>query len=98
MINFNDIKRTIFKDGKQYTLLPIEELCDILKLTIEEKDNQISQLSTENQSLKDGTYKDYIIRKWQQENEHLRQENFNGFPISNEEKKLLKNGNDSTIL
>lgn len=91
MINFNNIKQTVFKNGKSYTLLPIEELCDIIKLTIEQKDEQIAHLSEENKQLKEETYKDYIIHKWQKENERLRQENFNGFPISNEEKKAIEN-------
>ena len=91
MINFNNIKRTIYKNGKSYTLLPVEELCDTIKLTIEQKDEQIAHLLKENKELKEETYKDYIIRKWQQANEELRQENYNGFPISNEEKKAIEN-------
>lgn len=35
-------------------------------------------------------YKDYLIYKWQQENEKLRQENYNGFPISNNEKQAIE--------
>ena len=91
MINFNNIKHTVVKNGKSYTLLPVEELCDIIKLTIEQKDEQIAHLSKENRELKEETYKDYIIQKWQKENERLRQENFNGFPISNEEKEAIEN-------
>ena len=91
MINFNNTKRTVYKNGKSYTLLPIEELCDTIKLTIEQKDEQIAHLLKENRELKEETYKDYIIRKWQQANEELRQENYNGFPISNEEKKAIEN-------
>lgn len=45
MINFNNIKRTVYKNGKSYTLLPVEELCDVIKLTIEQKDEQIAHLS-----------------------------------------------------
>lgn len=90
MIDFNNIKHTVFKNGKSYTLLPVEELCDIIKLTIEQKDGQIAHLSEENKQLKEETYKDYIIHKWQKENEKLRQENYNGFPISNEEKKAIE--------
>ena len=37
MINFNNTKRTVYKNGKSYTLLPVEELCDTIKLTIEQK-------------------------------------------------------------
>ena len=91
MINFNNIKRTVYKNGKSYTLLLVEELCDTIKLTIEQKDEQIAHLLKENRELKEETYKDYIIRKWQQANEELRQENYNGFPISNEEKKAIEN-------
>lgn len=91
MINFNNTKRTVYKNGKSYTLLPVEELCDTIKLTIEQKDEQITHLLKENRELKEETYKDYIIRKWQQANEELRQENYNGFPISNEEKKAIEN-------
>ena len=69
MINFNNIKRTVYKNGKSYTLLPVEELCDTIKLTIEQKDEQIAHLLKENRELKEETYKDYIIRKWQQANE-----------------------------
>lgn len=91
MINFNNTKRTVYKNGKSYTLLPVEELCDTIKLTIEQKDEQIAHLLKENRELKEETYKDYIIRKWQQANEELCQENYNGFPISNEEKEAIEN-------
>ena len=91
MINFNNIKRTVYKNGKSYTLLPVEELCDVIKLTIEQKDEQIAHLSKENRELKEETYKDNTNQKWQQENDQLRQENYNGFPISNEEKKAIEN-------
>lgn len=91
MMNFNNTKRTVYKNGKSYALLPVEELCDTIKLTIEQKDEQIAHLLKENRELKEETYKDYIIRKWQQANEELRQENYNGFPISNEEKKAIEN-------
>lgn len=38
MINFNNIEHTVFKNGKSYPSLSVEELCDIIKITIEQKD------------------------------------------------------------
>lgn len=91
MIDFNNIKRTVFKNGKSYPSFSVEELCDIIKITIEQKDEQIAHLSEKNKQLKEESYKDRVIQKWQKENEKLRQENYNGFPISDEEKKAIEN-------
>lgn len=52
---------------------------------------KIAHFCKENKQLKEETaYKDYLIYKWQQENEKLRQENYNGFPISNNEKQAIE--------
>lgn len=91
MINFNNIEHTVFKNGKSYPSLSVEELCDIIKITIEQKDEQIAHLSEKNKQLKEESYKDRVIQKWQKENERLRQKNFNGFPISNKEKETIEN-------
>ena len=51
---------------------------------------QIAHFCKKNTQLKEEAYKDYLIYKWQQENEKLRQENYNGFPISNNEKQAIE--------
>lgn len=54
------------------------------------KDIRISYLEKENKKLKDEKYKDLELQKMKKELEDMKKECYNGFPITEEEKKKIE--------
>lgn len=56
----------------------------------EEKDDLIEKLKLENERLKSGVYENSVVKELEEENKRLRQDNLRGFPITEEQQKLIR--------
>lgn len=56
----------------------------------EEKDDLIEKLKLENDRLKSGVYENSVVKELEEENKRLRQDNLRGFPITEEQQKLIR--------
>ena len=56
----------------------------------EEKDDLIEKLKLENERLKSGVYENSVVKELEEENKRLRQDNIRGFPITEEQQKLIR--------
>lgn len=84
-----DTRYSAHRDGEFITVPPIEELCLILKDKFLRQEETIKRLMEENKRLKSDAYKDEELSKMRSELDKIRKEYYNGFPISDEEKKKI---------
>ena len=56
----------------------------------EEKDDLIEKLKFENERLKSGVYENSVVKELEEENKRLRQDNLRGFPITEEQQKMIR--------
>lgn len=67
----------------------VDQICQDIKDLYNKKENYILSLESELRTLKDEKWKDKEVQRLKEENERLRQANLNGFPISENQNKLL---------
>lgn len=84
-----DTRYSAHRDGESITVPPIEELCLILKDKFLRQEETIKRLIEENKRLKSEAYKDEELFKMRSEFDKMRKEYYNGFPVSDEEKKKI---------
>lgn len=56
----------------------------------EKKDDLIEKLKLENERLKSGVYENSVVKELEEENKRLRQDCLRGFPITEEQQKLIR--------
>ena len=79
----------VHREGEFITVPPIEKLCLMLKDKFLRQEDTIKRLMEENKRLKSEAYKDEELANMKQELDKMRKEYYNGFPISDEEKKKI---------
>lgn len=67
----------------------VDQICQDIKDLYNKKENYILSLESELRTLKDEKWKDKEVHRLKEENERLRQANLNGFPISENQHKLI---------
>ena len=66
-----------------------EEIIDIISSKLNDMQLRIDRLTEENKKLKEDIWEKEEVAKLKAENERLRKESYNGFPISDDELKLI---------
>ena len=80
----------INKNGKFIPLLPIDELCEEIKVKFEHEEEILGYLREENERLKSEHYKDEELAKMKEAYDRMKDEYGLGFPISRDEYSAIK--------
>lgn len=79
-----------YYDGKWTKVHKLEDCLSSIKCRIEDNEKSIKRLEEENKQLKSENYKDEELSKMESQLEDMRADFYRGFPISEEEERLIE--------
>ena len=84
-----DARYFTYRDGKDITVPPIDELCLALKDKFMRQEETIESLRDEIKKLKDENWKDSELQSIKEQYDKMREDYYRGFPISKEESEKI---------
>lgn len=84
-----DIESIVYKDGKAIRIPKIHDLCLALEEKFKNQEETIQALKEENERIKSENYVSEELEHMKKKLEKMENQNKNGFPISDEEMKMI---------